>query len=111
MLILDDETPRARIEHRCSCCGRTIAPGERYHRQRIIGDYPYVYRCCEHCYKVFSHIVAVDPESVDDDYGIDIGEYMGQYMRDSLLFKQFCQQWRGIAVADVVLPVTEGGDR
>lgn len=49
-LVLGDETPTARKEHRCQLCERTIRPGEKYHRQRNIGDDgPYVFKNCAHC--------------------------------------------------------------
>lgn len=47
---LADETRRARKEHRCSECGRTIAVGESY--QYIVGKSEGELcdsRCCAHC--------------------------------------------------------------
>lgn len=42
--------PKARIAHRCSCCGRSIEPGETYLRARSVyeGD-PYTWKECRHC--------------------------------------------------------------
>lgn len=42
--------PKARTEHTCSLCSRTIEPGEVYNRHRMIGDDgPYVWKQCAHC--------------------------------------------------------------
>lgn len=52
VIIRTDETRRARKEHRCSECRRTIAIGERYHFETYVdqpgGRYA-THRTCEHC--------------------------------------------------------------
>jgi hypothetical protein len=47
--VLADERPVARKHHSCNACGGTIAPGDRYRRQRNKGDDIYVWRCHALC--------------------------------------------------------------
>ena len=49
--VVSSTRPRARIEHRCSNCGRTIAADEVYRRAFLIGDGgdPWVWKECVHC--------------------------------------------------------------
>lgn len=66
--VLGWSTPTARVEHRCQLCGRTVRKGERYDRQRIIGDDgPYVFKSCAHCQAVLKITDIMD--WADDDYG------------------------------------------
>lgn len=45
-----DERPRAKRQHRCSECRRTIDPGERYLRERYVADGVFrVHKTCAHC--------------------------------------------------------------
>jgi hypothetical protein len=47
---LDTSTPKARKEHRCGECRRTISPGETYERYTGIWDGAFaVYKTCAHC--------------------------------------------------------------
>jgi len=50
VLVLSGGWPQARKPHRCYECGRTIDPGERYHRQSFVfeGDFDEV-KTCAHC--------------------------------------------------------------
>lgn len=44
-LVLDDQRHVARKDHRCDVCLGVIAAGDRYHRQRNIGDDgPYTFK-------------------------------------------------------------------
>jgi hypothetical protein len=43
-------TPTARTQHRCDLCGRTIRPGEKYHRMAgMDGLTAWTHRECRHC--------------------------------------------------------------
>lgn len=48
--VLSETHPRARIEHQCGECQRTITPGETYHRWACLdeGDFT-TYKMCDHC--------------------------------------------------------------
>lgn len=48
--ILSEDRRRARVEHRCSECGRTIHPGEVYVADTVVyeGDLS-TYKTCAHC--------------------------------------------------------------
>lgn len=45
VVIISNDTPTARVAHRCEVCGGTVAPGDRYVRQRGVyeGD-PYTWK-------------------------------------------------------------------
>jgi hypothetical protein len=48
--ILWDTEPVARQHHECTSCGRTINPGEKYLRVRIVSeDHPFTCKECAHC--------------------------------------------------------------
>ena len=52
MLVLNDTKPRARKEHKCVECSRTIAVGEQYHRESGLDyyrEYWFTYATCLHC--------------------------------------------------------------
>lgn len=50
VISLSETKPIARTEHDCSCCGRTIHPGEQYENQRNVYDgRAYTYKLCAHC--------------------------------------------------------------
>jgi predicted RNA-binding Zn-ribbon protein involved in translation (DUF1610 family) len=52
MTVLWESEPVARVHHICTSCGRTINPGEKYRRVRVIGDDtgdPFTHKGCEHC--------------------------------------------------------------
>lgn len=60
-----EATPVARIAHECNDCGRTIRPGERYHRGAgMDGFTAWTWKECAHC-------VAIAPlvcEPYEDTY-------------------------------------------
>lgn len=45
-----EHTPRARQDHPCGECGRTIRKGERYHTQGGLNEGAFLwYKTCSHC--------------------------------------------------------------
>ena len=109
ILVLADEQPVARKEHRCLCCYRTIEPGEKYHRQRNIGDDgPYVWKSCAHCAEM---AVICDLWAWADDYGVAWDSY-DQFEPSSLAELRLKALWRkGWRRGDGTLysiPVKEG---
>lgn len=51
-MILWESEHRARKHHVCTCCDRTINPGETYLRTRLVhpdADAPYTHKTCAHC--------------------------------------------------------------
>lgn len=49
-VLLDDVWHVARKAHQCCVCWGTIAPGDRYHRQRVVQDGdPGVFKCHALC--------------------------------------------------------------
>lgn len=58
--VFHSATPVARIEHRCGDCGRTIIPGERYHRgEGLIDGYWSTNKVCGHCDAASRWLLAV----------------------------------------------------
>lgn len=49
VVLLADEWPTARKEHRCGVCLGTIGAGDRYRRQRLVDDDPYVFKAHALC--------------------------------------------------------------
>jgi hypothetical protein len=93
-VVLASENPVARVEHGCQLCGRTIEPGERYNRQRNIGDDgPYVFKACAHCN---AYVRLTDLSSwCDDGYTIDdVYEYEPCTMREARWRAQHRRKWR-----------------
>jgi predicted RNA-binding Zn-ribbon protein involved in translation (DUF1610 family) len=49
-LVLSYSSPVARTSHKCWLCGRTVEPGERYHRAFLITEWgPDSVKMCAHC--------------------------------------------------------------
>ena len=62
--------PRARTEHRCSDCGRTIRPGEVYRRGAgFDGGTAWTWKDCRHCeYALHQYDLAWDGEYNADHF-------------------------------------------
>lgn len=97
-LLLATENPVARKEHTCSLCGRTIQPGERYSRQRCIGDDgPYVFKDCAHCHALVKVLNEVEGDWYDTDFGYsmyDVAEFEPSTIRTARLKVMWRRQWR-----------------
>lgn len=95
-LVLASENPVARKDHRCDLCDRIIGPGERYNRQRNIGeDGPYVFKVCAHCCALVRLTTATD--WADDDAGYaadDICEWEPGTIWEARLRAQYRRKWR-----------------
>lgn len=78
-VILWDTEPVARQFHECSACSRTIEPGEKYRRARIIADDPFTYKECAHC-RAFVALYLNDfcPDPYDGWYPEDVEEWEPQ---------------------------------
>lgn len=72
--VLHRSTPKARTEHDCSMCGRTIRKGEVYERQDNVFDgRRYAFKCCEHCRAASDRAIQLNPydyydEGINRDY-------------------------------------------
>jgi hypothetical protein len=96
-LVLASENPVARKEHRCQLCYRTINPGERYNRQRNIGDDgPYVFKACAHC----DALVKVSTVTEEANYwgegytADDFVEWRPSTMPEARWRAQYRRKWR-----------------
>lgn len=96
-IVLASENHVARKQHRCELCGRTIEPGERYNRQRNIGDNgPCVFKSCAHC----EALVTLTTATEDADYWgegyttDDIWEWQPGNIWEARLRAQWRRRWR-----------------
>lgn len=95
--VIASENPKARIEHRCGLCGRTIQPGEHYNRQRNIGDAgPYVFKACAHCHALTRLTTAVDAANWwGEGYTADdIAEWRPDTVWEARYRAQWRRRWR-----------------
>lgn len=92
-LVLASDWPVARIEHHCQLCGRTIQPGEKYNRQRNVGDDgPYVFKACAHCHAYVK--LAGIADWCDDGYTADdVWEYEPGDMTEARWRAQHRRKW------------------
>lgn len=74
-ILQDSSKHKARKEHRCSNCHRTIKPGNRYTRHFFImqrGDKPDIYKLCNSCEYIKNYIFAyTDTDCLEFDNIID----------------------------------------
>ena len=96
MLILDSVRPVARKTHQCLLCFRTIQPGEKYQRQRSIGDDgPYTFTACAHCDALATLIDVWGRCDQDGGYTAeDIAETEPQSIEEARWLVQWRRKWR-----------------
>ena len=96
--MIANEHPVARIMHRCDLCLRLIQPGERYNRQRIIGDDgPYVFKDCAHCSAAVKILDRVEGDWYDSDFGyssFDLADFEPTTIETARLKVMWRRQWR-----------------
>ena len=103
--LIDEQRPTARVVHQCGGCGRTIHPGERYLRQRIVdvGD-AWTWKECAHCEAVRP---ALFPDSWDETLPVAsevLGEYRNETVAHRVLWRALCQGWRRADTSELVDP-------
>jgi ribosomal protein L24E len=92
ILVLATEHPVARKLHTCQMCSRLIAPGERYTRQRAIGDDgPYVWKECAHCSAMVDLLDIDWHDYQDEGWGPDA---MFEYDPDTVKVMRLKALWR-----------------
>lgn len=91
VVVLESATPTARTEHRCNNCGRTIAPGETYHRQsNVYEDRAYTWKSCQHCEATAQ---LLDLYSWADDYGVGPDNFVN-HDPETWAEARLCVLWR-----------------
>lgn len=97
--VLHRTQPRARKEHQCSSCYRTIAVGEVYERQDNVFDgQRYAYLICEHCRAITDRVLTLIPDYwYEDGFSEDtIAEGMREYaetLADLRMLAWFRRRW------------------
>ena len=97
---LDESRPTARKPHRCSLCGRLIAPGETYERAANVFDgRAYTWKTCAHCEAAIKHTslgdYLDDCASWNDGYGPDdVSGWEPQTRRECVVKAQWERGWR-----------------
>jgi hypothetical protein len=99
VLVLGETTnPVARRDHRCQLCSREIQSGERYNRQRNIGDDgPYVFKACAHCTAMVKVLNEIEGDWYDDWEGYsytDLLEFDPSAIYTARLRVMFRRGWR-----------------
>lgn len=104
--VLDIKHPTARKPHRCSDCGRTIEPGEKYERQANVGDDGfYEWLDCAQCGDLARRVWAAESGACyyfED--GLDLGDWLCEDPNHPLL-PLFRARWRDADGALVPLDV------
>lgn len=97
MIQLASDNPRARVEHVCQLCYRKIQPGEKYNRQRNIGDDgPYVFKACAHCHALAKVSTVID-NALDYSEGYtadDFVEWEPTTILEARWRAQYRRKWR-----------------
>lgn len=97
--VLHLSKPKARKEHQCSSCQRTIAIGEVYERQDNVFDGSrYTYLLCEHCREITDRVLKLIPDYwYEDGFSEDtIQEGMREYaetLADLRMLVWFQRRW------------------
>lgn len=110
-LLLSTAHPRARIDHRCDTCGRTVHCGEIYSRAFLIGECgPYLWKECGHCEAFVALYLDQFAPWADDDEGYD-GDCIRDWEPTTPLAIEHQRQWRAQwrddtgALAGALVPV------
>ncbi|MBZ2197251.1 hypothetical protein [Occultella gossypii] len=74
-----DTTPIARTDHQCQQCGRTIRPGEKYHRWDGLYDGTWqTTKTCAQCRHLQDDLWNVDERSEDFETGDEAYAWLGE---------------------------------
>lgn len=96
---------KARKQHKCSECRRTIAPGERYeHTSGIDGEGdPFRHKVCQHCQVATAWLVANCGGWVMTMVAEDLFEHAGEYNRPDLgeMARNVMTKWEGKPVPEL----------
>lgn len=77
-MLEESTSPTARKAHRCDQCGRTITPGEQYHRFEQASDYSggiETQKTCAQCRRLERDLWDIDIRG-EDDYGRECYPYL-----------------------------------
>lgn len=97
--VLHRTKPKARKEHQCSSCYRTITVGEVYERQDNVFDGArYAYLICEHCRAITNRVLDLIPDYwCEDGFSEEtISEGMREYAKtlaDLRMLAWFRRRW------------------
>lgn len=105
MTVLNVTDPTARKPHVCDECGRTIAPGETYHRVESIASWGMsTWKACLQCFLLCRDLWDADVRG-EDEYGCETYAYLPEVDWSdveswsplwSLRVERFRRRWGGL---------------
>lgn len=104
--MIGDEWRKAKKEHRCKECKRTIEPGERYSYETFHWDGEFhVHKTCEHCIVVRDWLQAECGGWLFGGVEEDFDEHSNKYGRADLLRISVGMDWKWCGPSGRLLPV------
>ncbi len=111
MTFYQHTNPRARKQHRCEMCGRTIQPGEVYRRGFGADGNAWTWKECAHCEQLVR--VAFPRSWNDESYGDDLfNDFEPQSIAEARVRAQHRRRWQRLDGTLYPIPnVIESEDR
>lgn len=94
MTFSTDTHPRARTEHQCNDCHRTIRPGETYRRGVVMDGTAWTWKECVHCEVLIDWLYRSNEVWDGEDYGPDtFADWEPRTLSDLRLKANWRRKW------------------